>query len=60
MSQVIVIDSAFRRHVIKTTPEKRLNDILNEACTKFGVNPDIYVLKYEATPPEHCATAYGC
>lgn len=44
-SNVVVIDSALRRHTIKTTPQKHLSDILREACTKSGLNPDQYGLK---------------
>jgi len=44
-SHVVVIDSTARRHTIKCTPMKHLSDILQEACAKFGVNPDQYALK---------------
>lgn len=44
-SHVVVIDSAARRATVKTTPDKYLTDILNEACEKLGRNADSYVLK---------------
>ena len=44
-SHVVVIDASARRHTIKTTPQKYLTDVLNEACAKFGLNPERYGLK---------------
>ncbi|KAI4131653.1 MAG: hypothetical protein LQ347_002881 [Umbilicaria vellea] len=44
-SHVIVIDSAARRATIKTTPNKFLVDVLQEACTKFGLNASQYGLR---------------
>ncbi|KAI9814744.1 MAG: hypothetical protein M1827_003010 [Pycnora praestabilis] len=44
-SHVVVIDSSARRAVIKTTPTKYLSDVLQEACTKLGVDASQYGLK---------------
>jgi len=43
-SHVFVVDSSARRHQIKTTPGKSLRDILEEACEKFGKDPDQFIL----------------
>ncbi|GAB7344004.1 hypothetical protein MBLNU457_1932t1 [Dothideomycetes sp. NU457] len=43
-SHVFVVDSSARRHQIKTTPSKTLRDILEEACEKFGKDPDQFIL----------------
>ncbi|KAI9773511.1 MAG: hypothetical protein M1835_006151 [Candelina submexicana] len=44
-SHVVVIDSTARRAVIKTTPAKYLVDVLQEACTKLGLDASQYGLK---------------
>ncbi|PKY02158.1 putative UBX domain protein [Aspergillus campestris IBT 28561] len=50
-SHVVVLDSTARRATIKTTPGKHLTDILQEACTKLGVDASQHGLKYN-TPPK--------
>ncbi|KAK7512298.1 GLUT4 regulating protein TUG-domain-containing protein [Phyllosticta citriasiana] len=45
-SHVVVVDSSARRATIRTTPAKALSDVLQEACTKFGIRADNYTLKY--------------
>lgn len=44
-SHVVVIDSTARRTTIKTTPGKYLSDVLDEACAKLGLDPNLYGLK---------------
>jgi len=44
-AHVVVIDATARRATIKTTPAKHLSDILQEACSKLGYNPNQYGLK---------------
>ncbi len=44
-SQVVVIDDKARRAVIKVTPGKPLSDVLQEACTKLGLDPNSYGLR---------------
>jgi len=44
-SHVVVIDSTARRATVKTTPNKHLSDILEEACSKLGVSATQYGLK---------------
>lgn len=44
-TNVVVIDSAARRTVVKTTPGTFLSDVLAEACTKLGANASQYGLK---------------
>ena len=44
-SHVVVIDTSFRRAQIKVTPGKYVSDILEEACTKFGLKASNYGLK---------------
>ncbi|RAL08994.1 putative UBX domain protein [Aspergillus homomorphus CBS 101889] len=46
-SHVVVLDSTARRATVKTTPGKHLTDILQEACTKLGVDPSQHGLKYK-------------
>ncbi|KAE8148564.1 putative UBX domain protein [Aspergillus avenaceus] len=46
-SHVVVLDSTARRATIKTTPGKYLTDVLQEACTKLGVDASQYGLKYK-------------
>ncbi|KAL8702930.1 MAG: hypothetical protein Q9201_003884 [Fulgogasparrea decipioides] len=45
-SNVVVIDASARRATVKTTPGKILSDILQEACSKLGVDASRYGLKY--------------
>lgn len=44
-SHVVVLDSSARRVVIKTTPTKHLSDVLQEACSKFKLDPSCHGLK---------------
>lgn len=44
-SHVVVIDTTARRTTIKTTPNKPLSEVLEEACNKLGVNAAQYGLK---------------
>ncbi|POS87461.1 hypothetical protein EPUL_000858 [Erysiphe pulchra] len=46
-SNVVVIDTSFRRATIKVTPGTYLTEILEEACRKFNVQSKIYDLKYK-------------
>ncbi|KAK5365884.1 hypothetical protein LTS13_008538 [Exophiala xenobiotica] len=45
-SHVVVIDSALRRTTIKTTPTTSLSEVLEEACSKLGLNAAQYGLKH--------------
>ncbi len=45
-SQVVVIDDKARRAVIKVTPGKPLSDVLQEACTKLGLDSNSYGLRW--------------
>ncbi|KAI9930899.1 hypothetical protein ASPWEDRAFT_34603 [Aspergillus wentii DTO 134E9] len=47
-SHVVVIDSTARRATVKTTPGKHLTDVLQEACTKLGVDASQYGLKHKS------------
>ncbi|KIX97779.1 uncharacterized protein Z520_06557 [Fonsecaea multimorphosa CBS 102226] len=49
-SHVVVIDSTARRATVKTTPGKNLSEVLEEACTKLGVNAAQYGLKHNNKP----------
>ena len=44
-SHVVVLDVTARRATVKTTPGKHLTDILQEACTKLGIDASQYGLK---------------
>ncbi|RMD44332.1 hypothetical protein DV735_g839, partial [Chaetothyriales sp. CBS 134920] len=44
-AHVVVIDASARRVTVKTTPNKHLSDILDEACTKLGLKTSNYGLK---------------
>jgi tether containing UBX domain for GLUT4 len=44
-SHVVVIDSTARRAQIKTTPNKPLSEVLEEACSKLGIKASNYGLK---------------
>lgn len=44
-AHVVVIDATARRATIKTNPAKHLSDILQEACSRLGYNPNQYGLK---------------
>lgn len=52
-SHVVVIDSTARRATIKVNPGKHLSDVLQEACTKLGVDASNYGLKYVNLGPGH-------
>ncbi|KAL8695472.1 MAG: hypothetical protein Q9218_000050 [Villophora microphyllina] len=45
-STVVIIDASARRTTIKTTPGKALSDVLQEACSKLGVDASRYGLKH--------------
>ncbi|EXJ79043.1 hypothetical protein A1O3_08544 [Capronia epimyces CBS 606.96] len=45
-SHVVVIDSTARRSTIKTTPNKTLSEVLEEACGKLGLNAAQYGLRH--------------
>ncbi|KAL2421187.1 hypothetical protein ABEF95_005478 [Exophiala dermatitidis] len=49
-SHVVVIDSTARRTTIKTTPNKTLSEVLEEACGKLGFNAAQYGLKHNNKP----------
>lgn len=49
-SNVVVIDTSFRRATIKVTQGTYLTDILEEACLKFNVQSKHYDLKYKTKP----------
>jgi tether containing UBX domain for GLUT4 len=44
-SHVVIIDSAARRTPIKTSPNKHLSEVLEEACSKLGLNAAQHGLK---------------
>ena len=44
-SHVVVVDSRARRATVKTNPGKYLNDILDEACQKLGLDSSQYGLR---------------
>ncbi|KAL1858499.1 hypothetical protein Plec18167_003629 [Paecilomyces lecythidis] len=47
-SHVVVIDSTARRATVKTTPNKHLADILQEACAKLNIDANQYGLKHKS------------
>ncbi|OJJ44689.1 hypothetical protein ASPZODRAFT_153586 [Penicilliopsis zonata CBS 506.65] len=47
-SHVVVIDTTARRATVKTTPAKYLADILQESCTKLGLDAGQYGLKHKS------------
>ncbi|KAL6716321.1 hypothetical protein ACLMJK_005887 [Lecanora helva] len=49
-SHVVVLDASARRAVVKTNPGKHLYDVLQEACSKLGADPNCHGLKYYADP----------
>ena len=49
-SHVFVVDATARRHQIKTTPNKYLRDILEEACQKFNKDPEQFILTDNGRP----------
>lgn len=51
-SHVFVIDSSARRQQVKTTPGTYLRDVLEEACKKFGKDPEQFVLTDSSRPPK--------
>ncbi|KAK5064179.1 hypothetical protein LTR84_000011 [Exophiala bonariae] len=46
-AHVVVIDSAARRHTVKTTPTKHLTDVVQEVCDKLKLNSSQYGLKHK-------------
>ncbi|RJE27074.1 UBX domain protein [Aspergillus sclerotialis] len=46
-SHVVVLDVTARRATVKTSLGKHLTDILQEACTKLGIDASQYGLKYK-------------
>ncbi|KEF53833.1 uncharacterized protein A1O9_10235 [Exophiala aquamarina CBS 119918] len=46
-AHVVVIDSAARRHTVKTIPTKHLTDVVQEVCDKLKLNPSQYGLKHK-------------
>ena len=42
---VVVVDASARRAAIKTTPNKILSDVLQEACVKLGADASRHGLK---------------
>ncbi|KAG8624202.1 hypothetical protein KVT40_009178 [Elsinoe batatas] len=51
-AHVFVIDSSARRQQIKTTPGTYLRDVLEEACKRFGKDPEQFVLSDSGRPPK--------
>ena len=51
-AHVFVIDSSARRQQIKTTPGTYLRDVLDEACKKFGKDPEHFMLTDSSRPPK--------
>ncbi|MCJ1380998.1 hypothetical protein MMC17_004107 [Xylographa soralifera] len=49
-SNLVVISSTAHRAVIKTTPGKFLNDVLEEACAKLGLDASLHGLKNNNKP----------
>jgi len=45
-SNVIVIDSTFRRATVKVNPQTNLSDVLDQACAKLNLRPEQYGLKH--------------
>jgi tether containing UBX domain for GLUT4 len=44
-SHVVVLDAAFKRVQVKVTPATTLRTVLEQACDKFQLDPDQYILK---------------
>ncbi|KAF2222131.1 GLUT4 regulating protein TUG-domain-containing protein [Elsinoe ampelina] len=51
-AHVFVIDSSARRQQIKTTPGTYLRDVLEEACKRFGKDPEQFLLSDSGRPPK--------
>ncbi|KIV94469.1 hypothetical protein PV10_02235 [Exophiala mesophila] len=49
-AHVVVIDSTARRHVVKTTPNKYLSEVVEEVSAKLGINASQYGLKHNNKP----------
>lgn len=45
-SNVVIIDSSFRRTTVKVTPQTYLSDVVAQACSKWGLKAELYGLKY--------------
>ncbi|KAL6709731.1 hypothetical protein ACN47E_001160 [Coniothyrium glycines] len=50
MSYLTVVNSYARPVKVSTTPTKYLTEVRDEACQKFGVNKDLYTLKFNNKP----------
>lgn len=48
MAHVFVLDSRARRVRIQTLPSTHLSDVLQQGCSKLGLKPDQFVLKWVA------------
>ena len=49
-SHVVILDSSARRTTIKTSPGSHLSEVLQQACTKLGLDASQYGLRYERCP----------
>uniref|UniRef100_A0A0N5BS02 RBD domain-containing protein n=1 Tax=Strongyloides papillosus TaxID=174720 RepID=A0A0N5BS02_STREA len=47
MSSLVVLSPTAHRTVVKVTPSKILQEVLEEACLKQGLNPESYKLMYQ-------------
>ncbi|TLD39284.1 Glycerol-3-phosphate dehydrogenase [NAD(+)] [Venturia nashicola] len=45
-SNVVVVDTTARRITIKVNPETQLTDVLKQACEKWKLRSELYMLKY--------------
>ncbi|KAH0038443.1 hypothetical protein KCU80_g5903, partial [Aureobasidium melanogenum] len=50
-SHVVVLDAAFKRIQVKVTPATSLRTVLEQACDKFQLDPDQYILKNTKDKP---------
>jgi tether containing UBX domain for GLUT4 len=44
-SHVVVLDTSLRRTTVKVNPGTYVTEILEQACSKWGINPSNYGLK---------------
>lgn len=49
-SHVVILDSSARRATIKTLPGSHLSEVLQQACTKLGLDASQYGLRYDRSP----------
>lgn len=56
-SNVVVIDSSFRRATIKVQPGTYMSDVLEEGCKKLNLRPQNYGLKLVSHSVASCHTA---